>query len=198
MLNLTQIYADTPEPEPAKRRVRHYDPKYIGKTGLSKYEFIAQLFRENELLPQDERWTPARQAAAINLDFEKEEGDQGYITLPKLGQRRNKYNMGELLANWPRPHLIAIRYSKGGIPLSPAHSAKPAGIHDLRKLCRKYRIADPRFVKPEELEELKQRREMNIDFAGWVIPPQEVVELHPFDSLELTGFCGGRYSNLFS
>jgi len=57
---------------------------------------------------------------------------------------------------------------------------------------KKFKIADPRFVTPEEIDRIIEYKKEGIDFEEWTVPPDAIRAAYPYGCLELGGDSKGK------
>lgn len=140
------IRVPDPERPPAKRGVSGQ------RTGMGIRQLFYRLFEFNEECHPSKRLTNE----SIKLTVLKEFPDhKSLLRNIEKSQRvnwwRNLYNRGKLLKtqNGIPPKKISLRYNYLGEPVDWRTGTRKLSLEEIRALCRKYGINDPRFMETE-------------------------------------------------
>lgn len=116
------------------------------KYGLSNILFT--LFQANEQLkkPFTDQQIREQVYSSMETDKDLKRAKKAISTDYKLSRFRRYYNQGKLLKG-VKPEMVSLRYNSKGIPTYRLNDSHPLSKPLFIKLCKKFKIADPRMKK---------------------------------------------------
>lgn len=94
-----------------------------------------------------------------------------------INHLRTQYNRRDLYAAQEPHYLLSLRYDDSGIITVDGRGYKYLYFIEAYKRCIEYKIADPRFIEPEKIEELRNRINSSDPlWNGWVVPDAEWIK----------------------
>lgn len=116
------------------------------KYGLS--DMLFTLFQANEQLKKPFTDQQIREQVYNSMENDKDlkRAKKAIDTDYKLSRFRRYYNQGRLLKG-VKPEMVSLRYNSEGTPTYRLNDIHPLSKQLFVKLCKKFKIADPRLEK---------------------------------------------------
>lgn len=160
-------------------------PKPDVKPRFGAHAVWIPLFIENEISAmtvklggRDDNWLRLQFCSRMKkIDSKRAYYVRKQITINKItvGTFRNAYNTQKLSKTQDPIWLLSMRYNERGVPIKNMYEY----LHweDMYQKCLDLKIADPRFITPEEIEALRTaiNNEDN-NFLSWVVPSAKEIE----------------------
>lgn len=142
---------------------------------------LQDIFSSNELAAYQEKAKPDAQikyeflkANHRNLSL-KRRFKQGKVT---IGTLRGLYNRHKLFSNQDTVYLVSFCYNEHGVIVENArNNYTPLYYLEVLKKCIEYKIADPRFLTPEQVATIRDRQnDEDPKWQEWSVPPQHFID----------------------
>lgn len=168
----TNISKVTAKEEPRKKR------KYTPKSRIIYGPYLEKMFYNNELA----RYTKTqRDDKTLRYDFlydyrRNYDLKRRFAQYKEtIGTFRTKYNKRELHSEQKPVFLLSLCYSDIGNPCpSMKEWYKNLSFEEAYRKCLDYKIGDPRFIPPELLERLRERKlNEDPDWIDWQVPTED-------------------------
>jgi hypothetical protein len=94
-----------------------------------------------------------------------------------LGMFRKKYNEQKLYAAQPTPYLVSFAYDKFNRIIVGGNDRSYMTFQECYQRCLDFKIADPRFVPPELIVEIRNRQNEGIEeWLHWIVPDDKTLD----------------------
>lgn len=113
--------------------------------GLSLYQFLYELFHQNEKLDKGQKLNDTQITAVVKAEFASFPEVIESITncrVSRITVWRSVFNRGKM----GKPEMVSFRYDDTGRAVDGHTSRKLLSPEDQKEVARRYGIADPRFV----------------------------------------------------
>lgn len=186
------------KPPTEERRGR----KYEGKDRVTYGPYLEEMFFNNEL---EYYFTQPRTNKELKYQFLLDHKSNYQLRARfksykyTIGTFRNKYNTRTLYSKQEPVYLISLDYNEvGTIVIDGRQYYKHLTFKQAYERCLEFKIADPRFILPEKIELLRDRKNSaDISWSDWSVPPESFIkqlekklELPSlYDSIKFPNFC---------
>lgn len=178
--NISEVVEEIYEPPVLK-----YKPKTDAKPRFGAHAVWIPLFIENEIQAmtvkcggRPDNWLRLQFCSRMKkIDSKRAYYVRKQITINKItvGTFRNAYNNRKLSKTQDPIWLISMRYNEHGIPIKNIYEY--AHWEDMYQKCIDLKIADPRFITPEEIEALRTAiNNEDPNFNNWAVPSAKEIE----------------------
>lgn len=123
------------------------------KTGMGVRQIFYRLFEFNEECPPSKRLTNESIKLTVLREFPDHKTlHENLESNQRVNWWRNLYNRGKLLSlqGGKPPKKISLRYNYLGEPVDLRTGTRKLTLDEIRQLCQKYGIRDPRFFDSGE------------------------------------------------
>lgn len=186
-LNVKEIQTFTTPKAPSRNTGRQYKSKYPMYTRT-----LHKLFQDNEIRAYHEKPYTKQQLLDSLL---KEHYSNSYLKRQfarhayTIGIFRKKYNTGVLFSSQPPVYLISFEYdSNGYIVVGGKYSNDYRYFEDCYNKCISLKIADPRFIPPEYIENIRNfQLQGHQDWLEWIVPNEEILKQLQYETKQKDG-----------
>lgn len=175
-LNVKEIKTYTTPSVPSRNTGREYKSKYPMYTRT-----LHKLFQDNEIRAYHTKPYTKQQLLDSLLEEHK---SNSYLKRQfaryayTIGIFRKKYNTGTLFSSQPPVYLISFEYdSNGYVVVGGKFSGDYRYFEDCYNKCISLKIADPRFIPPEYIENIRNfQLQGHQDWLEWIVPNEEILK----------------------
>ena len=176
--------------------------KYEGKDRITYGPYLEQMFFDNEL---EYYLTQARTTRELKYRFLLDH--KGNYQLKSrfksykytIGTFRGKYNRRELYSDQQPVYMLSFDYNDFGyIVIDGRQYYKHLTFKQAYERCLEYKIADPRFILPDKIVMLRDRKNSaDISWSDWSVPPESFIKQFQskvgldalYDTIKFPNFC---------
>lgn len=184
----TEIKTFDPPPPPSRNSGRAYKAK-----NREVYRhYFGELFENNEFLAYQRKALTNEQIQRTFLMKYKRNRTIRYRFETyrfTVGMFRNQYNKQLLYASQPAPYLLSFQYDETGYIVVGGNQANTyMSFEDCYQRCVELKVADPRFVPPELIVEIRNRQTElltlpsneqpndGINWLEWIAPNEDLIK----------------------
>lgn len=176
-------------PKEEKINVTKYQPPqqnkkrkaYNAKERVVYGPYLERVFYNNELAAYE-----GKAKTADEIKFEFLTAFKHHYTIKKrfksfkesIGNLQTKYNRRDLYTNQNLVYLLSFRYDRFGyITVNGRLCFTLLTFQEAYRRCLDFKVADPRFVPPELIDKLRERKNSaDPNWADWTVPPIKWIE----------------------
>lgn len=153
--------------------------------------FIWELLEQNEFLAyQKKAKTNTELQREFLLKFPRNQKLRYRFKTYKatIGMFRKRYNNQQLFASQPPPYLLSFQYDElGFIVVGGIYQHIYMTFDDCYRRCLEFKVADPRFVPPEYIVEIRNRQieqsmegpptdSKQLNWLDWIVPDEDTIK----------------------
>lgn len=197
-------------PDESHTNISKYEPpteerkgrKYEGKDRITYGPYLEEMFFNNEL---EYYFTAPKTNQQLRYQFLLDH--KSNYTLKQrfksyketIGNYRSKYNRRMLYSTQGPVYLLSLDYNDAGyIVIDGKQYYKHLTFKQAYERCLEFKIADPRFILPDKIELLRDRKNSDdISWSDWSVPPESFIKQlqtklrvdNLYNSIQFPQFC---------
>lgn len=175
--------------------------KYEGRDRITYGPYLEEMFFNNEIEayltePKTSKELQYKFLSDHKSNYQLRQRFKNYkITMNNL---RTLYNRGTLYSNQAPVYLLSFDYNDTGIIVVNAkYWYKHLTFKQAYERCIDFKVADPRFIQPDKIVMLRDRKNSgDISWSDWSVPPESFIKsierkigMPLYNSIKFPNFC---------